>query len=49
MKSPTKRDNYEVERRVGSSDKLFETTNFKPSTSLKSGLLDIYKKIKLKK
>ena len=34
LEAPKKRYDYEVERRVGSSDKLMGLTNFKPQTSL---------------
>lgn len=40
--APKKRYDHEVERRVGSSAKLFELTNYKPDTTLKEGLLNIY-------
>ena len=36
--APKKRYDYEVERRIGSSDKLFSLTGFKPSTSLMQGI-----------
>ena len=39
--APKKRYDYEVERRVGSSDKLFRLTNYKPKTSLEEGLKKI--------
>jgi len=42
IEAPKKRYDYEVERRVGSSKKLFELTNYKPLTTLKSGLEQIY-------
>ena len=42
LDAPKKRYDYEVERRVGSSEKLFELTNYKPLTNLKSGLEQIY-------
>lgn len=42
--APKKRYDYEVERRVGSSKKLMELTNYKPDTTLKEGLLKIYKR-----
>ena len=42
IEAPKKRYDYEVERRVGSSSKLFELTNYKPLTTLKSGLEQIY-------
>ncbi len=35
---PKKRYDYEVERRVGNSEKLFKTTGYKPVTRLKEGL-----------
>jgi UDP-glucose 4-epimerase len=40
--APKKRYDYEVERRVGSSDKLREYIAFKPSTALEIGLEKIY-------
>lgn len=42
LEAPKKRYDYEVERRVGSSDKLMSLTNFKPQTSLQEGLELIY-------
>lgn len=42
IEAPKKRYDYEVERRVGSSVKLFELTGYKPNTSLKEGLKKIY-------
>lgn len=42
IEAPRKRYDYEVERRVGSSDKLLEMTNYKPMTSLEEGLRKIY-------
>lgn len=39
--APKKRYDYEVERRVGSSEKLFELTNFKPEMNLKEGIKKI--------
>jgi UDP-glucose 4-epimerase len=42
--APVKRYDYEVERRVGSSDKLFKLTGYKPLTSLDEGLQLIYSK-----
>jgi len=42
IEATKKRYDYEVERRVGSSEKLFELTNYKPLTNLKSGLEQIY-------
>lgn len=41
--APVKRYDYEVERRVGSSDKLLKLTGYKPLTSLDEGLKLIYK------
>lgn len=43
LEAPRKRYDYEVERRVGSSKKLMELVNYKPKTTLKEGLLAIYK------
>jgi nucleoside-diphosphate-sugar epimerase len=40
--APRKRYDYEVERRVGSSEKLFRLTGYKPLTDLRTGLLKIY-------
>jgi UDP-glucose 4-epimerase len=40
--APKKRYDYEVERRVGSSGKLNQLTNFKPKTSLQVGLNHIF-------
>lgn len=42
LEAPKKRYDYEVERRVGSSDKLMSLTDFKPQTSLQEGLELIY-------
>ena len=42
IESPAKRYDYEVERRVGSSDKLKELVNYKPATELADGLQKIY-------
>jgi UDP-glucose 4-epimerase len=39
--APKKRYDYEVERRIGSSDKLFSLIGFKPSTSLMQGIKSI--------
>lgn len=41
--APKKRYDYEVERRVGSSKKLFNLTGYKPDTTLEKGLELIYK------
>jgi nucleoside-diphosphate-sugar epimerase len=43
IEAPKKRYDYEVERRVGSSEKLLSLTGFKPLTSLDDGLAIIYK------
>jgi UDP-glucose 4-epimerase len=40
--APKKRYDYEVERRVGSSEKLFKLTNFKPKTNLREGINHIF-------
>lgn len=42
LEAPKKRYDYEVERRVGSSEKLLQLTGYKPSTSLPEGLKLIY-------
>lgn len=42
LEAPKKRYDYEVERRIGSSTKLHELTNYKPLTSLEEGLKNIY-------
>jgi nucleoside-diphosphate-sugar epimerase len=42
IEAPKKRYDYEVERRVGSSDKLLEMTGYKPDTTLVEGLKKIY-------
>lgn len=42
LEAPKKRYDYEVERRVGSSEKLFGLTNYKPGTTLPEGLKLIY-------
>ena len=39
---PKNRYDFEVERRFGSSQKLFEVTGFKPNTSLNAGLKQVY-------
>lgn len=39
--APKKRYDYEVERRVGSSDKLMRTVGYKPNTNLRDGLIKI--------
>lgn len=48
IEAPKKRYDYEVERRVGSSYKLLSLTGYKPMTSLRDGLLEIYKEKRLK-
>jgi len=40
--SPQKRYDFEVERRVGSSEKLFKSIGFKPKSSLRDGLIKIF-------
>ena len=40
--APDKRYDYEVERRVGSSAKLFQAVKYKPATPLEDGLKAIY-------
>ncbi len=42
LEAPKKRYDYEVERRVGSSEKLMSLTNYKPTTSLPEGLKLIF-------
>ena len=42
LEAPKKRYDYEVERRVGSSDKLMQLTSYKPLTGLEEGLKLIY-------
>lgn len=42
IEAPRKRYDYEVERRVGSSDKLLEMTGYRPDTNLEEGLRKIY-------
>lgn len=44
IEAPKKRYDYEVERRVGSSKKLRELTDYKPDTTLSEGLEQIYKR-----
>ncbi|MFN4909770.1 MAG: NAD-dependent epimerase/dehydratase family protein [Flavobacteriales bacterium] len=41
LDAPKKRYDYEVERRIGSSEKLFGLTGFKPKTELDFGLLQL--------
>lgn len=42
IEAPKKRYDYEVERRVGSSDKLMKHIGYKPDTPLKEGLIKLY-------
>ena len=42
INAPAKRYDYEVGRRFGSSQKLFEFTGYQPSTPLETGLQEIY-------
>jgi nucleoside-diphosphate-sugar epimerase len=42
--APSKRYDYEVERRVGSSKKLVSLTKYKPDTTLNDGLNKIFKR-----
>lgn len=42
LEAPKKRYDYEVERRVGSSEKLMKLTGYKPDTSLPDGLRKIF-------
>lgn len=44
IEAPKKRYDYEVERRVGSSNKLMSLTSYKPDTTLGEGLQKIYKR-----
>ncbi len=46
LEAPKKRYDYEVERRVGSSDKLQQLTSYKPLTSLPEGLRKIFNTLK---
>jgi len=41
LDAPKKRYDYEVERRIGSSEKLFTLTGIKPKTELDFGLLQL--------
>jgi len=45
IESPKKRYDYEVDRRVGSSDKLFNLTGFKPNVDTKIGLLNFHNSV----
>ena len=49
IEAPNKRYDFEVERRYGNSQKLFNATGFKPGTSLKDGLSIILNNENLKK
>jgi UDP-glucose 4-epimerase len=42
IESPANRYDYEVERRVGSSEKLFKATGFKPNTDIRIGLKNLH-------
>lgn len=44
IEAPKKRYDYEVERRVGSSEKLYNLVEYKPETTLKEGLEKIYER-----
>ena len=46
VSNPEFRNDYEVERRFGSSKKLEKLTNYKPNTNLDEGLLKTYNYIK---
>lgn len=46
VESPKNRYDYEVERRVGSSEKLFKATGFRPNTDIRKGLENLYNSIK---
>jgi UDP-glucose 4-epimerase len=46
IEAPKKRYDYEVERRVGSSDKLMKLIGFKPMVELEDGLNKIYETLK---
>ena len=45
LDAPAKRYDFEVERRYGSSNKLYKAVGYKPTTSLESGLKSIYDKL----
>lgn len=49
LDAPKKRYDYEVERRFGSSEKLYNAINFKPNKDLREGLEVIYQDIVKKK
>ncbi len=42
IEAPKKRYDYEVERRVGNSDKLLKATGYKPETGLRDGLTVVF-------
>jgi UDP-glucose 4-epimerase len=42
IESPANRYDYEVERRVGSSEKLYKATGFKPNTDIRIGLKNLH-------
>ncbi len=46
IESPKKRYDYEVERRVGNSNKLYELTGFKPNMNIKNRLIDLCNTLK---
>lgn len=46
INAPSKRYDYEVGRRFGSSDKLYKHTGYKPATALDDGLRSIYEQLK---
>jgi UDP-glucose 4-epimerase len=46
VNAPAKRYDYEVGRRFGSSEKLFKSIGYKPSTSIEAGLKEILDSIK---
>lgn len=48
LNAPKKRYDYEVERRIGSSEKLYKLTGFKPETKLVSGIDYIMKELEIK-
>ena len=45
IESPANRYDYEVERRVGSSEKLYKATGFKPNTDIRIGLKNLQEKL----
>ncbi len=44
--APAKRYDYEIERRVGNSDKLYQYIHYRPDTSLQDGLKQVVEYIK---